>query len=195
MWHPSPAVACAAPAPVSERVEPTPAVSCATPASANEVVTPTPALTHAAPARRLRKKAKQKAYGDEDALEKAIQQAEERAMEADRRQCQCGLSLPSRVDGQGDCRNCGRSLEGRNMLRCQESSFVLCPRCILGAVLKDLVATSALCPRQLKEIGHDSRAVYEVISAWVRRLPTWATGQRVWGVRTQCNTGLWMCLL
>ena len=31
-------------------------------------------------------------------------------------QCQCGSSLPSLVDGVGNCRGCGRSVEGRMML-------------------------------------------------------------------------------
>ena len=44
--------------------------------------------------------------------------------------------------------------------------FVLCPRCIVGVILED---NDLLTLRQLKRIGHDSRAVYEVISAWLRR--------------------------
>ena len=128
--------------------------------------------------RRRRKKAKLKVDSDDDALEQAIKQAEEeRAIEADLmvrvwkkrpEQRQCGRSLPSPVDGVGDCRGCGRSVEGRMMLRCQECSFVLCPRCIFGAILQDLVDISDLCPRQVEKMGYDSRAVYEVISAWVR---------------------------
>ena len=111
----APAVFCAAPAPVIESVDAL-AVFPAAPALVNEFVASSTAVAHAAPAsappRRLRKKTKQKAYSDDDSLERAIQQAdEERAMEADvmmrvwnkePEQCQCGRSPPSRVDGEGD---------------------------------------------------------------------------------------------
>ena len=44
--------------------------------------------------------------------------------------------------------------------------FRALPSLHFGAILQDLVDTSAFC--QIEKMGHDSRAVCEVISAWVR---------------------------
>ena len=108
-------------------------------------------------------------YCEDDALEKGIQQAEEeRAIKADLmarvwnkklEHCQCGRSLPSPVDGQGDCRNCGCSVEGRKILRCRDCSIVLCPRCSIGAKWGDLGYDA----RQIEEMG--TSCVYVVMSA------------------------------
>ena len=84
----------------------------------------------------------------------------ERMWKKSSEQCQCGL--PSLVDGESDCRNCGRSVEGRKMLGCRNCSFVLCSRCCIGVKLADLGYEQ----RQIEKMG--TSGVYEAISAWAR---------------------------